>query len=48
MVAMKERKIQLQKKKKNTKARRNFNNHMENKEIKSSNKWVCINVLIWN
>ena len=33
---------------KNTKARKNFNNCIENKEVKSSNKWVCVDVLIWN
>ena len=33
---------------KNPKARKNFNNYIKNKEVKSSNNWVCINVLIWN
>ena len=33
---------------KNTKARKNFNNYIENKEVKGSNNWVCINVLTWN
>ena len=33
---------------KNTKARKNVNNCIGNKWVKSSNSWVCKNVLIWN
>ena len=32
---------------KNTKTRKNFNNFIENKEVKSLNNWVCIKMLIW-
>ena len=46
MVARKETKHGC--KTKNTKARKNFNNCIENKEVKSLNNWVCINMLIWN
>ena len=33
---------------KNMKTHKNFNNFIENKEVKCSNNWVCINVLILN
>ena len=33
---------------KNMKAHKNFNNCIENKEVKSLDNWVCMNILIWN